>query len=273
MGCEVNDYGNITYENLQIEDIKNMKNLGEIAACTKEVSKKVQSIIKDGRKCLTLGGDHSIVIGSIDGHVTALDSDDDIAVLWVDAHADLNTYASSPSGNIHGMPMAILTRELSDLWPHLPGMDWQKPRISLRNLAYIGLRSVDHHERKIIEQFGISAFGMHDIEKYGIVEITERALEAINPNKRRSLHVSYDIDSLDSLEAPSTGTAVRGGLTLREGISLLEIIHSTNTLSALDLVEVNPNIGSKEDVRKTLEAAKHLIKAAFGHSRKGSAMP
>ncbi|KAG8228286.1 hypothetical protein J437_LFUL006254 [Ladona fulva] len=145
--------------------------------------------------------------------------------------------------------------------------------ISVKNVAYIGLRSVDDYERYIIDKYRITAFAMEDIEKHGIIEITERALEAINPKNNRSLHVSYDIDSLDTLEAPSTGTSVRGGLTLREGVSLLEIVHKTNTLAAFDLVEVNPKIGGEEDVMKTLEAAKFLIMAAFGYKRKGSPPP
>ncbi|XP_046383479.1 arginase-1 [Ischnura elegans] len=267
IGLEVTDYGNINYENTKTACIKNMKNLGDVAACTKVLSGKVQHIIRGGETCLILGGDHSIAIGSIDGHVTSLESDDDIAVLWVDAHPDLNTNASSCTGNIHGMALAMLCKELTDVWPYLPGMDWRKPRVSMKNIAYVGLRSVDSYERELIKKYGITAFGMHDIEKYGIFEVAERALEAINPHSNRSLHVSFDIDSIDSLEAPSTGTPVRGGLTLREGISLLEIVHNTNTLKALDFVEVNPCLGSTEDSTRTLEATKHLIKAAFGYSR------
>lgn len=105
------------------------------------------------------------------------------------------------------MPMALLARELSDYWPYLPGMDWQKPVISIRNVAYIGLRSVDAYERLVIDKLGIVAFGMEDVEKYGIADVISMSLDRIDPDRNRSIHVSFDIDSLDALEAPSTGCA------------------------------------------------------------------
>lgn len=182
-----------------------MREYEHIAACNQEVSKNVANIIRDGRICLTLGGDHAIAVGTVDGHIQA--KSENIAVLWVDAHADLNTNKTSDSGNVHGMPMALLAKELSDYWPYLPGMDWQKPVMSIRNVAYIGLRSVDSYERLVIDKLGITAFGMEDIENYGISSIVNMALERIDPENNRSIHISYDIDSLDSLEAPSTGTS------------------------------------------------------------------
>lgn len=103
--------------------------------------------------------------------------------------------------------MALLAKELSDYWPYLPGMDWQQPLISIRNVAYIGLRSVDAYERLVIDKLGITAFGMEDVESYGISTVVNMALDRIDPEQNRSLHVSFDIDSLDALEAPSTGTA------------------------------------------------------------------
>ncbi|XP_047370943.1 arginase-2, mitochondrial-like [Vespa velutina] len=197
----------------------------------------------------------------------------DVAVLWVDAHADLNTNKTSGSGNVHGMPVALLTTELSDYWPHLPGMDWQQPMLSIRNVAYIGLRSVDSYERLVIEKFGISAFGMEDVERFGIHNTISMALDRIDPEGVKSLHVSFDIDSLDPLEAPSTGTAVRGGLTLREAIHIMEEVHRTHRLNAIDLVEVNPYIGDQRDVKLTTEAAIYIIQAALGYTRRGLKVP
>uniref|UniRef100_A0A182K929 Arginase n=1 Tax=Anopheles christyi TaxID=43041 RepID=A0A182K929_9DIPT len=264
----IKDFGDIQYEalNFQGRKVGNMKKLEHVASCSRNLSHQVAEVLDDDRLCITLGGDHAIAIGSIDGH---LHHSKDVAVIWVDAHADLNTNSTSPSGNIHGMPVALLARELCDYWPYIPGMDWQEPIISIKNLAYIGLRSVDPYERAIIEKFGINAFGMREVEKYGIREVMRMALERIDPEGERSLHVSYDIDSLDVLEAPSTGTSVRGGLTLREGIYIMEEAYGTGRLAAVDLVEVNPAIGTQEDVRRTVEAAIHLLVAACGHSRKG----
>lgn len=247
-----------------------MTHLGDVAACTKLLSEQVQKILKDDRCVLTLGGDHSVSVGTIDGHVQAME---DIAVLWIDAHADLNTNKTSESGNVHGMPVALLTTELSDYWPHLPGMDWQKPMLSIRNVAYIGLRSVDRYERLVIEKFGIPAFGMEDVERFGIHNTISMALDKIDPYGVKSLHVSFDIDSLDPLEAPSTGTAVRGGLSLREAIHIMEEIHRTRRLNAIDLVEVNPHIGDQRDVKLTVEAAIFIIQAALGYTRRGLKVP
>ncbi|KAL9707684.1 hypothetical protein quinque_011202 [Culex quinquefasciatus] len=243
---DIRDYGDIRYEalNLQGRLAANMKKLEHVASC-----------------------DHAIAIGSIDGHLKHCS---DVAVIWVDAHADLNTNSTSPSGNIHGMPVALLAKELADYWPYIPGMDWQEPIISIKNMVYIGLRSVDPYERLIIEKFGIHAFGMREVEQYGIHEVMRMALERVDPEGKKSLHVSYDIDSLDVLEAPSTGTSVRGGLTLREGIYIMEEAYNTGRLAAVDLVEVNPSIGTPDDVRKTLDAAIHLLVAACGHNRRGN---
>ncbi|XP_017776807.1 PREDICTED: arginase, hepatic [Nicrophorus vespilloides] len=266
---DIKDYGDVSYTVSKdvSEEVENMREYEHMASCCREVSKNVAKIINDGRICLSLGGDHSIGLGTVDGHIQA--KSDNIAVLWIDAHADLNTNKTSATGNVHGMPMALLAKELSDYWPYLPGMDWQKPMISLRNIAYVGLRDVDVYERLVIDKLGITAFGIEDIEKYGIHSVINMALEKVDPYQNRSIHVSYDIDSLDALEAPSTGTAVRGGLTLREGIHLMEMVANTGRLGAIDLVEVNPSIGSASDVRNTVDAAIHIIMASLGHKRQG----
>ncbi|XP_046749030.1 arginase-2, mitochondrial isoform X2 [Diprion similis] len=269
LGIDIKDYGDLSYE---VEDVavNNMTHLGHFAGCTKCLSEKVEEILNDGRQVLTLGGDHSLGVGSIDAHVKVKKN---VAVLWIDAHADLNTNATSESGNVHGMPVALLTKELSDYWPYLPGMDWQKPVLSIKNVGYIGLRSVDRYERLVIEKFGINAYGIRDVEQYGIHDVVHMALSKVDPENNKSIHVSFDIDSLDPLEAPSTGTPVRGGLTLREGIHLMEEIYNTGRLNAVDLVEVNPHIGTERDVTKTVEAAIQIIQAAFGYNRRGLKVP
>ena len=270
LDLDVKDYGDVMYKVQNVPGVNNMSHLGDVAGCTSILSEEVQRILNDGRRVLTLGGDHSLGIGTIDGHVKVKK---DVGVIWVDAHADLNTNKTSESGHVHGMPVALLTSELSDYWPHLPGMDWQQPMLSIRNVAYIGLRSVDRYERLVIEKFGITAFGMEDVERYGIHDVVNLALNKIDPNGVKSLHVSFDIDSLDPLEAPSTGTAVRGGLSLREGVHLMEELYRTNRLNAVDLVEVNPRIGDKRDVSLTIEAAIHIIQAGFGYTRRGLKVP
>lgn len=266
---DVRDYGNIQYTSKELHGrlADNMKKLRDFAYCTMALSKQVQTIIRDNRVCVTLGGDHSIAVGSIDGHINVKK---DIAVVWVDAHADINTNSTSPTGNIHGMPVGLVLRELEEYWPYIPGMDWQKPQLSSKNIAYIALRDVDAYEHLILEKFNITAYGMREVELYGIKEIVKMALKRIDPDCQKSLHISFDIDALDVLEAPSTGTAVRGGLSLREGIYVMEEIYNTGRLGAVDLVEVNPKIGEPNDMIKTVNAAVHLLQAACGHNRRGN---
>lgn len=206
---DVRDYGDVVYNIEQNDTIsaENMIELNAVSQCNYELSRKVQRVLSDGRMCITLGGDHAIAIGSVDGHYRFSQPNPNVAVIWVDAHADLNTNATSLSGNIHGMPVALLAKELTDYWPYLPGMDWQKPNIPINNFGYIGLRSVDDFERAIIEKYEIAAYGMREIDQLGIVKVVQNVLKRIDPEGKKSIHLSFDIDALDSLEAPSTGTS------------------------------------------------------------------
>ncbi|XP_077286666.1 arginase [Arctopsyche grandis] len=265
-GIDIKDYGDVEAQQVPQGHVENMLELAHVSACTKELSKMVTTVLNDGRMCVTIGGDHSIGIGTVDGHYN---NDENVVVLWVDAHADLNTNKTSESGSVHGMPVALLVKELSDYWPYLPTMDWQIPKFSIRNLAYIGLRSVDKYERLTIDKYGIPAYTMEDIQRFGIDNVIKMVLQYLDPKGVKPIHVSFDIDSLDALEAPSTGTCVRGGLTLREGIYLMEQIYSTGRLKAIDLVEVNPLIGTEKDVNHTIDAAIAILKASLGYSRRG----
>ncbi|XP_038209517.1 arginase-1 [Zerene cesonia] len=268
-GLDVKDYGDIdiptSHEDVGVD---NMVSLPLVSACNHNVSKKVSQVLRDGRLAVTIGGDHSIGVGTVDGHYNV---NEDMILIWVDAHADINTNKTSESGSVHGMPVALLVKELSDYWPYLPTMDWQVPKFSIKNLGYIGLRSVDHYERLAIEKYKVPTFAMEDVEDHGIEKSINNILHVLDPGQEKPIHVSFDIDSLDALEAPSTGTPVRGGLTLREGIKLMEIIHSTGRLRALDLVEINPAIGNDSDRKRTIEAGLCILKAALGFSRRGTA--
>ncbi|XP_024081118.1 arginase, hepatic isoform X2 [Cimex lectularius] len=273
LGHDVKDYGDILCSTNHLSkkstdgNLPKLPCLNDLSQASENLSKMVQTAMKDERKVLIVGGDHSIALGSVDGHMKAKNGK--VCLLWVDAHADLNTADTSDTGNMHGMPVSLLVKELLHYWPYLPGFEWQQPELSIQNIAYIGLRSVDQYERFIIEKYGVSAYGMEDIEKYGIHAVTRLALEKINPDHTRSLHVSFDIDALDALEAPCTGTPVRGGLTLREAVHIMEVAHRTGWLQVVDMVEINPSIGNPQQLKITLEAAMALIKAAFGFSRSG----
>ncbi|XP_065163528.1 arginase-1 isoform X1 [Atheta coriaria] len=264
---DVKDYGDVNISSVQhVSNITNCKQFESCIQTAKATSKTILDILSEGKVCCTLGGDHFIALGTVHGHMLAFNN---VALLWIDAHADININTTSNSGNMHGMPVSLLTTETRKYWPKLPALEWLQKSIPAKNLAYIGLRSVDIYERLIIDKLGITAFGISDVEKYGIDTVVTMALNQINPRGERSLHVSFDIDSLEPMEAPSTGTPVRGGLSLREGIHIMETVNEHGCLRVLDVVEVNPLIGKKEDVERTVEAAIEIIKAAFIGKREG----
>ncbi|KAI8429774.1 hypothetical protein MSG28_000314 [Choristoneura fumiferana] len=268
-GLDIKDYGDVDTQTCDGRaNVENMSDLALVSACNRRLSEKVTEVLKDDRLAVTIGGDHSIGVGTVDGHYNV---NEDMILIWVDAHADLNTNKTSGSGSVHGMPVALLVKELSDYWPYLPTMDWQVPKFSIKNLGYIGLRSVDTYERLAIEKYNVPTFAMEDIDQHGIVNSINHVLQRLDPSGSKPIHVSFDIDALDALEAPSTGTPVRGGLSLREGITLMEIIHATGRLRAVDLVEINPALGNESDRNRTIEAGICILRAALGSSRRGTA--
>lgn len=268
---DVKDYGDVHYELMKSNGrkINNLKELEHVVACNKALADKIEEIRNDNRMPIALGGDHSLAFGSISGILRNTRADN-LCVLWVDAHLDLNTNTTSPSGNMHGMPVSLLVKELRPKWPTIPELEWCRAELSLSNFCWIGLRSIDYFERVMMEENGINYFDMRDIEKMGIEKVIQRALETLNPSGEKKLHVSFDIDALDPLYANSTGTPVMGGLTLREGIFIMEEAYNTGALSSLDLVEVNPCLGDARDVKTTVNSAKLIIQAAVGNNRSGN---
>ncbi|RKF82435.1 Arginase [Golovinomyces cichoracearum] len=250
-------------------DYRGMKNPLAVSAVTQKLSEQVYNHAKNGRRVLTLGGDHSIAIGTISGTAKAVRErfNKDIAVIWVDAHGDINTPESSDSGNIHGMPVAFLAglakEERSDIFGWLA----KDNLINLSNLVYIGLRDLDQGEKDILRKNEIKAFTMHDIDRYGIGKVMDMTIAYIGYNN--PIHLSFDVDAIDPTWAPSTGTPVRGGLTLREGDFIAEYLYATENLIAMDLVEVNPTLAKGHDntgVQKTIHCGCSLIRCALGES-------
>ncbi|KAK6379032.1 Arginase, catabolizes arginine to ornithine and urea [Exophiala oligosperma] len=246
-------------------DHRGMKNPRAVSAVTQGLSQQVYNQAREGRMVLTLGGDHSIAIGTIAGTAKAIreryNGRKEIGVIWVDAHADINTPETSDSGNVHGMPVAFLTGLAKSEERDIFGWLEEDQRLSTAKLVYIGLRDVDRGEKKILRDNGIKAFSMHDIDRHGIGRVVEMALAHIGADT--PIHLSFDVDALDPMWAPSTGTPVRGGLTLREGDYIAECVHETGQLVAMDLVEVNPSLevaGASETVR----AGVSLVRCALG---------
>ncbi|KAJ5493134.1 Arginase [Penicillium diatomitis] len=244
-------------------DHRNMKKPRAVSAVTERLSSQVYEYAKEGKFVLTLGGDHSIAIGTVSGTAKAIRErlGREMAVIWVDAHADINLPEMSPSGNIHGMPMAFLTRLAREDRPDIFGWLKDEHIVSTRKLVYIGLRDVDRGEKKILREHGIKAFSMHDIDRHGIGRVVEMALAHIGNDT--PIHLSFDVDALDPQWAPSTGTPVRGGLTLREGDFICECVHETGNLVAMDLVEVNPSLEAV-GAAETIRAGCSLVRSALG---------
>ncbi|KAJ1673200.1 Arginase, catabolizes arginine to ornithine and urea [Spiromyces aspiralis] len=214
-----------------------------------------------GKFALTLGGDHSIAMGTICG--TAEKYGDDLRVIWIDAHPDINTPETTESGNLHGCPLSFL---LGLTQEGQPPFQWLKACLKPEHLVYIGLRDVDAPEKRILRQHNIKAFSMHEVDKYGIGKVVEMALQHLSPNNDKPIHLSFDVDALDPSVAPSTGTPVRGGLTFREGHYICEAIHETGCLVAMDLVEVNPHLSDVHGLHQTITVGCSLVRCALGET-------
>ncbi|PHH75334.1 hypothetical protein CDD80_2465 [Ophiocordyceps camponoti-rufipedis] len=262
---QVSDYRHLVPES--DPDYRGMKNPKTVSAVNQELATQVYQHASQGRLVLTLGGDHSIAIGSLAGSAKATRErlNSDVAVIWVDAHADINTPESSESGNIHGMPVAFATGLARDDNDEYFGWIKDDMRVSLRKLVYIGLRDVDPGEKKILRDHGIKAFSMYDVDRHGISRVMEMALAHIGTHT--PIHLSFDVDALDPMWAPGTGTPVRGGLTLREGDFICESVHQTGQLVAIDLVEVNPSLAATEaHAQETVRAGCSLVRCALGET-------
>ncbi|MEO5805783.1 arginase [Devosia sp.] len=209
----------------------------EVLALAARSSDMALASLQAGRLPVFLGGDHSISMGTIAGvarHCAAIGKP--LFVLWVDAHGDFNTPLTSPTGNLHGMPLALLCGE-PDFGPAYQG-DW-RGNVDPRNVTIFGARSIDRFERQLLETRGVDVMDMRRIDEMGAVALMRELIEKVQAIDGH-LHVSFDADSLDPSIAPGTGTPVAGGLTYREAHLALEMLHDAGCIGSLDLVEVNP---------------------------------
>lgn len=227
------------------------------------IAESIYEPLKDPQKfVLTVGGDHSVGIGTISA---ALKARPDCVIVWIDAHADINTPSTSSSGSFHGMPVGIAMRlDCTSDYQESCEFQWLKdyPTLEPKNLVYIGLRDIDVPERELIKELNIPAYTMHHIDRYGIGAIMEEVVDYVGG---RPMHVSFDIDACDPYFAGSTGTAVRGGLTYRESHFVCEMLSATGNLHSLDIVEVNPDQVPGEK-HSTGEAAISIVESCLGKS-------
>ncbi|KAJ2743189.1 Arginase, catabolizes arginine to ornithine and urea [Coemansia sp. BCRC 34301] len=240
--------------------IGKLKNPRYVSLAARRVADQVRTHCASGSLALTLGGDHSIAMGTLVGSTSVYG--DDLCVLWIDAHADINTPETTDSGNLHGCPLSFIL----GLCKENDQFSWIKPCIRPDSLVYIGLRDVDSGEKALLRKHGIKAFSMHDVDRHGIGRVVEMALDHVNPQRSRPIHMSFDVDALDPSVAPATGTPVRGGLTFREGHYICEAVAETGCLVALDLVEVNPALGDPESLRQTVAVGCSLVRCSLGET-------
>ncbi|WP_204735146.1 arginase [Hydrogenophaga laconesensis] len=235
------------------------RHLPEVVAWNESLHDAVHAELALGRLPIVLGGDHCLGLGSISAVARhCRETGKKLRVLWLDAHADFNTAALTPSGNIHGMPVALLCGMGP---PELTGIGGTTPAIDAGAVRQIGIRSVDPGEKRLVHQAGLEVFDMRYIDEMGMRHTMEQALKGVD--EQTHLHVSFDVDFLDPEIAPGVGTTVLGGPTYREAQLCMEMIADTGRLASLDVMELNPAL----DVRnRTAELAVDLIESLFGKS-------
>jgi arginase len=246
LGLTVRDQGNLT---VPVPESASAAEAGAkyfpiIADVCRTLAGVVEESVRDGGFPLVLGGDHSIAMGTLEGVWRARGRQP--GVIWVDAHGDINAPMTSPSGNVHGMPVHFAL---------------EQHHLSPERLVFIGLRDVDDGEKAIIRELGVKAFTMSDIDRLGMSRVIEEALTIAAADGPKSLHVSFDMDGIDPSEAPGVGTPVRGGISYREAHTLMEAVAASGSLGSLEITEINPILDREN---QTAILAVELILSALG---------
>jgi arginase len=259
LGHTVQDEGDIPTKAPELQRVRNdkLRYLPEIVRACTLLAGKVEKILRGDGFPLILGGDHSVAIGTIAGVASyAVKTRKRLGILWIDAHGDFNTECSTPSGNIHGMPLAVAiglgARELTSV-----GGDFRK--VDPKQVVLIGTRDLDDGERKNIKQSGVSVFSMEEIDKDGMSAVLGRALRKMRDVDL--LHVSLDVDAIDPSVAPGVGTPVKGGINYREAHLIMETVNENGKMTSLEVVEVNPILDNRN---QSAEFAVELVQSAFG---------
>lgn len=253
LGREVEDRGDVAVPvpEATVEGDAHARYLAQILVVCEELASRVDQASNDGMLPLVLGGDHSIAMGSIGGMARSRGPG---AALWIDAHGDLNRPDTSPSGNVHGMPLAAALGQAGDAFAAAG-----YPTPSLERAALVGIRSLDRGERDLIRKLGVEVFTIADIDRGGVEAVLREALDYLRGSA--FVHVSLDLDAVDPMFAPGVGTPVRGGLTYREAHLALEVVAESGLMDSLDVVEVNPILDRENETGKL---AVELVLSALG---------
>ena len=260
LGYVVEDLGNVPTEQAESSPAGSeaAKYLPQIAAACSKLAMMVRQALSAGSFPLVLGGDHSVAVGTVSGVSQFFRGNNQrVGLIWLDAHADMNTPESSPSGNVHGMPLACIVGmgppELSDLFGH-------RPKVLPRNAVIVGLRDVDQLEKPHVRESGVRAFTMRDIDERGMRAVMEEAIQLASDGTA-GFHCSLDMDFVDPQHAPGVGTPVRGGVTYREAHLAMEMIGDSGKMLSAEVVEVNPVI---DEVNRTADLAVELVMSGLG---------
>ena len=255
LGYTVADLGNVEAPIPEtVEEKAEVRYLGAVRSVCERAAARAAQMVSEGLFPVFLGGDHSISIGTVSGVANAVEAGR-LGILWLDAHADFNTPETSPSGNVHGMPLAVLTGRGHPDLVNIGG----GAAVRAEDVAIVGLRSVDREEREFLARAGVNVYTMKDIDAYGVASVLRSALKDLSHLDR--VHLSFDLDVVDPEIAPGVGTPVRGGLTYREAHLVMELINEAAVVAALDIVEINPILDAKNG---TAELAVELVGSLMG---------
>lgn len=255
LGFEVQDEGDIVVKRETYSRDKKLLNLKEVVKVSIQLANKVQDVMGRGRFPLVLGGDHSIAIGTVAG---LREQYKNLGVIWFDAHADMNTPETTPSGNIHGMPLAICLGLGDD---RLINIVSNAAKVKPENIIIIGARSVDPGEKELIKKLGIKVYTMHEIDRLGMTKVMEDTIDYIKKQQVDGVHLSLDLDGIDPLYTPGVGTPVPGGITYRESHLAMEMLEEAGFITSAEFVEVNPILDERN---KTADVAVALMGSLLG---------
>lgn len=257
IGYSVEDKGNIEIalaERVHSDEKTNLKNLKAVADASERLAQTVSDVITNKRFPLVLGGDHSIAIGTLAGVSRHYKN---LGVIWYDAHGDLNTADTSPSGNIHGMPLAASIGIGDEALTRIGGYT---PKVKPENIVIIGARSLDEGEKELIKEKGIKVYTMHEIDRMGMTKVMEETILYLR-HKTDGVHLSLDLDGLDPHDAPGVGTPVIGGISYRESHLAMEMLAESQLITSAEFVEVNPILDERN---KTATVAVALMGSLLG---------
>ncbi|MGG0658341.1 arginase [Rummeliibacillus pycnus] len=257
IGHTVVDEGDICIDHSKKDQSQDttLRNLDAVVDASTELANKVHEVVVRGSLPLVLGGDHSIAIGTLAG---ISDHYENLGVIWYDAHADMNTSETSPSGNIHGMPLAV---SMGLGHERLVNIREFAPKVKPENIVIIGARSIDQGEKELIHKKGIKVYTMHEIDRLGMTDVIQDAIIYLKGQNVDGVHLSLDLDGIDPIYTPGVGTPVPGGITYRESHLAMEMLQESGLITSAEFVEVNPILDEKN---KTADVAVALMGSLFG---------